>query len=1006
MVEPLFDLLKVGIKRHRDEGEPATHFIQFKKRRLEEGDDPVGFAYAHMPNTEQFYGELAHVSAGCGGTTVNEVVSGGKNALFRLFFDVDKATPDFKPFYAVPAIQTALGRYLKKSVNLRAIVLVASSEEKTGYHIHFPGVVVNQDLCKFLYAKVNDEFKFPGAEFDVGAGTSSLPKLRMAFQDKLDRETGDEAGRPYLFHMAIPPMGRELTNLDIINLSSLFPGTEPISLLKHEVNREFRKSIRDFDAIDRAAALRSAVAAINTTHMADESYRPTGKFDLSDKRPFDVAVILRLIHDSAATVADEAIAAALPYINEHFAIIHNKGTIAMKAVNTCTGTTCVQFISDRQFKVMSAAWMFHYHDGKRQHKTNIGRMWLEHPDQQHFNDVEYMPYSIDPGAIPDTVLNTFPGMGYSFRECENAYNCQKASVSRATAAFFMHIWHIWCRCNQENFYMVMNWLAHIVQRPAEKLHVAIGLVGPQRGGKGCVFHLVLKKLLGATNSTIVQRLGDIAGDKNAIGVDKLLLFLDEAFNSKKKDDASFLKSLITEPDVRKRMLYADTVNTRNYANIILASNDDNALTIGEREERWLLLKTMYPWTPETHSHYFENLTTALQEDNDAAAKVIGYILYTFPIANDFRRGHNPPKTRALEANMLCALDSVNTFIYQRLSSGQFGKDIDVNMIHTKHFKKMLEDEAKKCPHKVTRRMTADEKERVERQARRWAGFNRFVIVSDLYQQYRSTTPFNERVNAPVFERRLHMYAAKMAGTEDPVYHNIEMDSDYDRGKLTACTILEMMMLPDFEAAFQTNTGVPVTTNKDQDDIATMLSNARNRTSPQMHIPKKLIPAIPNFYDEETERPTPGATYDPWFYDNGEGTIDWYKEMEEVFLLVDLEGRTTVERQREASAEEEDSDSDDDLMHDSDEEGVRCRCSESDSDCSLSSQASLHLHRRAAIDALWDEADDIERRVEEETGFADMRREEDIPRTPTPSRSRSPSPAQHYNPFFDDEAAED
>lgn len=104
-----------------------------------------------------------------------------------------------------------------------------------------------------------------------------------------------------------------------------------------------------------------------------------------------------------------------------------------------------------------------------------------------------------------------------------------------------------CSRRDEEYQYVLNWLAHLVQRPGARMGVMLWLSGPQGSGKGW-FASLLKPLLGKT-WLMLNSMDRMTGKFNAFLIGKLLVVLDEASFNGSTAQADIMKNIITEPNL-------------------------------------------------------------------------------------------------------------------------------------------------------------------------------------------------------------------------------------------------------------------------------------------------------------------------------------------------------------------------------------------------------------------------------------------------------------------------
>ena len=148
----------------------------------------------------------------------------------------------------------------------------------------------------------------------------------------------------------------------------------------------------------------------------------------------------------------------------------------------------------------------------------------------------------------------------------------------------------------------LNWFAFIFQnrRKAETCWV---LQGTQGTGKGAFYRNVCRPLWGEQYA-FEKQLQNFEDDKNGWEERAMLVLIDEVNmktlrNSGKTE--ALLKNLITDDERTIRAMRRDQVQTKSYTNIIMSTNDFDALNIPDNDRRYnvaprqeVMLRTVYP----------------------------------------------------------------------------------------------------------------------------------------------------------------------------------------------------------------------------------------------------------------------------------------------------------------------------------------------------------------------------------------------------------------------------
>jgi hypothetical protein len=173
-----------------------------------------------------------------------------------------------------------------------------------------------------------------------------------------------------------------------------------------------------------------------------------------------------------------------------------------------------------------------------------------------------------------------------------------------------HIRLIWCDDDTNAYEYLMNWMAHLVQRPWVKMGVCPVINGSYGTGKG----IVVQKLGGIIGKRHFQDVGDIddvVGRFNASDMGApVLLFIDEGAWGGDRKIGGKLRKLVTESTHRVEKKFMSKYTVDSYCNFVFASNEDWVVPCDIGERRWFMLRSRDTHgggqTPDTE-RYFSRL---------------------------------------------------------------------------------------------------------------------------------------------------------------------------------------------------------------------------------------------------------------------------------------------------------------------------------------------------------------------------------------------------------------
>jgi hypothetical protein len=288
-------------------------------------------------------------------------------------------------------------------------------------------------------------------------------------------------------------------------------------------------------------------------------------------------------------------------------------------------------------------------DGKIRSVT-WAKAWLQSPSRRSYRGIEFYP---DPSNKLGTegYLNLWSGFAVQ--------PAAKIDPKRY-GTFRDHLLINVCRGDDRVFNWVFGFFAHVVQRPRERLGVALVLRGRMGSGKtkvGEVFGKIFPR-----HYFLVDDARYVTGHFNAHMATCLLLQADEAVWAADKAAAGRLKGLITSPIQQIEAKGIDPIRLPNYVRLIMTSNEDWVVPAGMNERRFCVLD-VDPRCEQNHE-YFREI------DEELAQGGLEYLLADLLAFNlgtvNLRQ---IPRTEALLEQKIRSLESVEGWWFERLMSG-------------------------------------------------------------------------------------------------------------------------------------------------------------------------------------------------------------------------------------------------------------------------------------------------------------------------------------------------
>ncbi len=220
-----------------------------------------------------------------------------------------------------------------------------------------------------------------------------------------------------------------------------------------------------------------------------------------------------------------------------------------------------------------------------------------------------------------------------------------------------------CDNNSVLYRYLINYFAHMLQKPEEKPGVAIVLLGGQGTGKGTVFRLL--QAIWSRTTLQVSDVDEVVGKYNAALERNYVICMDEALFNGDKRSMERLKSLITEPTCRVEQKYQPSRSIESCHRFFAASNHNHFAKIGKDDRRFVFLRVSS--VHQGDLNYYARIHKLIEDPI-----VISALMHDL-LATDLR-GFNVrqrPKTQEHLQQKLQSLSGFDRFWYEVLHTGIF-----------------------------------------------------------------------------------------------------------------------------------------------------------------------------------------------------------------------------------------------------------------------------------------------------------------------------------------------
>ena len=220
-------------------------------------------------------------------------------------------------------------------------------------------------------------------------------------------------------------------------------------------------------------------------------------------------------------------------------------------------------------------------DGKVK-KTKYINEWLEDRNIQRKDKTDIIP---PPMYCPPNVLNLWKPSEYEGREIEET----DARYGRVAVDTWIN--HIGIICDHDELakQYVLNWFAHLLQKPAEKPETCIVITGKQGTGKTVMLDPI-KKVMGGGYFESSQPERDVWGNFNPMMASSMLIVLSEVDKRNAFGADGKIKALKTDKEITIRNLHQAPYTTRSHHRFIIPTNHGDPVFLEEGQRRDMIIK--------------------------------------------------------------------------------------------------------------------------------------------------------------------------------------------------------------------------------------------------------------------------------------------------------------------------------------------------------------------------------------------------------------------------------
>jgi hypothetical protein len=235
-------------------------------------------------------------------------------------------------------------------------------------------------------------------------------------------------------------------------------------------------------------------------------------------------------------------------------------------------------------------------------KKKLSLLCLDWVKCNNFRTVDFIPELIPKPKQDTDIFNLFEGFRFGYE--------QRTQVPELIKPFIDHVINVFGGRDPQMGKTVLQWFAHIVQKPTLKSY-ALLIQGGQGSGKSLVYE-IFKKCLGSSYAIQFTKMSDLTQTHNNIVRGRLLVNLNEATNFPSIENVNILKGFITDEELLINPKCCPLYYVSNFARVLITTNCEFAIRLDPGDRRYLCLRSNDEFVGNID--YFNTIINLMQDE--------------------------------------------------------------------------------------------------------------------------------------------------------------------------------------------------------------------------------------------------------------------------------------------------------------------------------------------------------------------------------------------------------
>lgn len=285
---------------------------------------------------------------------------------------------------------------------------------------------------------------------------------------------------------------------------------------------------------------------------------------------------------------------------------------------------------------------------------NLFDVLSEHRKLNFHSTLDFIPYLGDYSGDPK-VFNIF--QGYRFPYVRKQYG----EIPSLAKPWIDHIVKAICNGDEKMAHTVIQWFAHLIQKPTQKSFSLI-VLGKEGSGKSILYD-IFRQCIGEDLAMQLSKLSDLTQTHNKIVQGRLLVNCNEATNYPSISDVNIVKQFVTDKEFLVNPKGCPLYYVNNYSRLLITTNCRFPMRITPDDRRYLCIEMSDKF--KNNDDYFKPMVNML-DNKQALAELFNY-LANYDISNF--KFNKPPMTEFKREIIGECVDDVYFWIKEIVEDG-------------------------------------------------------------------------------------------------------------------------------------------------------------------------------------------------------------------------------------------------------------------------------------------------------------------------------------------------